>query len=202
MRWPTAVILVLIALVLAPMWYVAMQGPGPAEPVELDEEVTDIRPQEEVVDTPNELSPSQVGVIVWVALFVLLGVLTAAHRFMASGPRSAAGVRGRPAADGGRPADGDQPVDVPDWLVADDRQVVAYRAAPESTTGLAVMAVLTALSVAFSALFTWEYLGLARTQYFGAYAAGMFFSLAGLTIGYYAWFLAHVEVAEPRGHDQ
>jgi len=63
------------------------------------------------------------------------------------------------------------------------------------------MSGLTVLSIVFAALFTGEYLTLARTQYFGLYATGMFLSLALSTVAYYAWFMPHVEVAERRGHE-
>ena len=63
------------------------------------------------------------------------------------------------------------------------------------------MGALAVLAIVFAALFTGEYLTLARTQYFGIYAAGMFCSLALLTVAYYAWFVPHVEIAEHRGHD-
>ena len=95
-------------------------------------------------------------------------------------------------ADGGR-------ITMP-WLSTDERWVVEYHDASDAIEGLVVMGGLTVLAVVFAALFTGEYLTLARTQYFGVYAAGMFLSLAALTVAYYAWFMPHVEVAERRGH--
>ncbi|WP_226013389.1 hypothetical protein [Halomicrobium salinisoli] len=213
MRWPTVVVLVIVALVLAPMWVIASQGEGPVEEVELDHSVTEIRPLGGFVDTPNALSPSQVGVIVWVALFALYGVLAAAHRFMNAAvrppDRGAAEVGETAAADGGeanevsrsssdRRSDGG--VAASSWLRTDDRWIVEYSDASESVEGIVAMGGLTALAIVFAALFTGEYFTLARTQYFGVYAAGMFLSLAGLTVAYYAWFMPHVEVAERRGH--
>jgi len=238
MRWPTVVILVIVALVLAPMWTVAIQGEGPVEEVEMDHSVTEIRPLAGFVDTPNALSPSQVGVIVWVALFALYGVLAGAHRFMNAAvrppDRGAADVESADetaAADGGEPSDARRPsserhsdggerssvsasegsgdpseprsdggVTGPTWLRTDNRWIVEYSGASESAEGLVAMGGLTVLAIAFAALFTGEYFTLARTQYFGVYAAGMFLSLAGLTAAYYAWFMPHVEVAERRGH--
>lgn len=197
MRRPTIIILVLIAAVLIPMWVIAAQGPPSGERVELDSEKVGIKPTEEFVDTPNTLSPSQVGVIVWVALFALLGILVAVHRFMASivRPEHADGAGPPASTDGGRPKP-----NTAGWLSTDDRWVVTYKPAAESLTGLVSMAVLTGFVLLFAVLFTREYVTVARTQYFGVYAAGMFFSLAGLTVAYYAWFLPHVEVAERRKH--
>ncbi|SFR87226.1 hypothetical protein SAMN05216559_0325 [Halomicrobium zhouii] len=190
MRWPTAVIAVIVLLVLAPMWVIAIQGEGASEEVEIDRGVSEIQPLDGFLDTPNKLSPSQVGVIVWVALLALVGVVSAAHRFMneAVRPPDDAAV----AADGGSASAG--------WLDTDDRWVVEYYDASEQAEGLLAMGGLTVLAIVFAALFTGEYFTLARTQYFGVYAAGMFFSLAGLTIAYYAWFVPHVEVVEEREH--
>jgi flagellar basal body-associated protein FliL len=75
MRRGTVLVIIVIAAVLLPMWFVASQGEPPSEEIAIDQSVNEIRPLDGFVDTPNKLSPSQVGVIVWVALFVLLGVL-------------------------------------------------------------------------------------------------------------------------------
>jgi len=198
MRRNTILILALIALVLLPMWYVALHGEPPSEEIAIDESVTDLRPLDGFVDTPNKLSPSQVGVIVWVALFGLVAALTAVHRFMNDAvrpPDDAEPVGG----DGGTVADGGR-VSLP-WLETDDRWIVEYHDASDAIEGLVAMGGLTVLAIVFAALFTGEYLTLGRTQYFGVYAAGMFCSLALSTVAYYAWFMPHIEVAEHRGHE-
>lgn len=225
MRRETLVIGVIVALVLLPMWYVALQGEPPSEEVEIDRTVSEIRPLDGFLDTPNKLSPSQVGVIVWVALFALVGVLVAAHRFMNAAVRPTAAEPSRTdggSADDHRPAeaDVDSAVEDPDpgggpgsgprtdggttgtlpWFHTEGRSIVEYAPASESAEGIVVMGALTVLAIVFSALFTGEYLTLARTQYFGVYAAGLFLSLAALTVAYYAWFMPHVQVAERRGH--
>ncbi|ELZ84615.1 hypothetical protein C453_11391 [Haloferax elongans ATCC BAA-1513] len=191
MRRETIVVLLLVIAVLLPMWYVALHGEPPSEQIEIDQSVTEMRPLQEIVDTPEKLAPSQVGVIVWVALFGLVAVLTAVHRFMDSAVRSTR-------RDDTAVADGGQ-VGLP-WFWTDDRWVVEYRDATDAMEGILAMGGLTILAIVFAALFTGEYLTLARTQYFGVYAMGMFVSLALLTVSYYAWFLPHVEVAERRGH--
>jgi hypothetical protein len=201
MRRETLVILLVVALVLLPMWYVGLQGEPASEEVQIDQSVSEIRPLDGFVDTPNKLSPSQVGVVVWWALLVLLGVLTAAHRFMNEAVRPEdPGASSVPTADGGEPVaeDGGQPT-LP-WIETDDRWVVEHAPAADDLEGIVAIGGLTALSIVFAALFTGEYLTLARTQYFGVYAAGMFLSLAMLTVAYYAWFMPHIEVAEQRGH--
>ncbi len=190
-------VFVLVSLVLLPMWFVAIQGEPPTEEIEIDHSASEIRPLDGFVDTPNKLSPSQVGVIVWVALFALFGVLAAAHRFVNAAVRPPdAGPTARDdeaaATDGG--------VATPTWMQTRDRWVVEYHDASEGVEGIVAMGGLTVLSIVFAALFTGEYFTLARTQYFGIYAAGMFLSLTGLTVAYYAWFMPHIEVAERRGH--
>jgi len=191
MRWGTVVIVVLVALVLLPMWYVAIQGESPSREVAIDRSVSQITPLGGFVDTPTKLSPSQVGVIVWVALFALYGVLAGAHRFMNAAVRPA--PEDRVASDGGA-------VSGLSWIRTPDRRIVEYDRPSESTEGIVVMGALTVLAIVFAALFTGEYLTLARTQYFGLYATGLFLSLAALTVAYYAWFMPHVLVAERRGH--
>jgi hypothetical protein len=199
MRRNTVVIAALIVTVLLPMWYVALHGEPPSEEVAIDESVTDIRPLDGLVDTPNKLSPSQVGVVVWVALFALVGVLTAVHRFMNEAVRPPdegdASASEAVSADGGVRA-----VSLP-WLETGDRWIVEYHDATDAIEGLVAMGGLTVLAIVFAALFTGEYLTLARTQYFGVYATGMFVSLALSTVAYYAWFMPHIEVAEHRGHE-
>ncbi|ACV48582.1 MULTISPECIES: hypothetical protein [Halomicrobium] len=191
MRRNTTLIVLLIAAVLLPMWYVSLHGEPPSEEIAIDESVTDIRPLDGFVDTPNKLSPSQVGVIVWVGLFGLLGALMAVHRFMNDAVR--------PPDDAEAVADGGT-VSLP-WLETDERWIVEYHDATDAIEGLVAMGGLTVLAIVFAALFTGEYLTLARTQYFGVYAAGMFLSLALSTVAYYAWFMPHIEVAEHRGHE-
>jgi hypothetical protein len=192
MRRNTILIVLLVTAVLLPMWYVALHGEPPSEEIAIDESVTDLRPLEGPIDTPNKLSPSQVGVVVWVALFGLVGVLAGAHQFM---NRAVRPPEDAPVADGGQLT-----ASLP-WLESDNRWVVEYHDASDAIEGLVAMGGLTVLSIVFAALFTGEYLTLARTQYFGLYATGMFLSLALSTVAYYAWFMPHVEVAEYRRHD-
>ncbi|WP_251330511.1 hypothetical protein [Haloplanus pelagicus] len=193
MRRNTLLIGAMIVTVLLPMWFVALHGEPPSEEVAIDESVTEIRPLEGFVDAPNKLSPSQVGVVVWVALFGLVGALTAAHRFMNDAVRPPDDVDAAAETDGGV-------VTLP-WLETGRRWIVEYHDASDAIEGLIAMGGLTVLAIVFAALFTGEYLTLARTQYFGLYAAGMFTSLALSTVAYYAWFMPHIEVAERRGHD-
>ncbi|WP_415381239.1 hypothetical protein [Halosimplex sp. TS25] len=226
MRTRTLVVVLVVLAVLAPTWYVAIQGEPPSEEIAIDHSVSEIRPLDGFVDTPNKLSPSQVGVIVWVALLALLGVLAFFHRFMdrlarpPEGPSEAVADGGVASGEGRSPSNrsgGRSPRDDAasdasseprsdggivtfPWIETDDRWVVEYTDASDAIEGLVAMGGLTVLTIVFAALFTGEYLTLARTQYFGVYAFGMFMSLTGLTVSYYAWFMPHVEVAERRDH--
>lgn len=201
MRRGTVLVIVVIAAVLLPTWFVASQGEPPSEEIAIDQSVNEIRPLDGFVDTPNKLSPSQVGVIVWVALLVLLGVLAFFHRFMNRAARPQAGNRGvssHSESETGTATDGGT-VSLP-WLVTENRWIVEYAPSSDAVEGLLAMGLLSVLTIVFAALFTGEYFTLARTQYFGIYAFGMFMSLTGLTVSYYAWFMPHIEVAERRGH--
>lgn len=191
MEFRTIVIVLLLMAVLLPMWFIAIHGEPPTEEIEIDQSVSEIRPLEGFVDTPNKLSPSQVGVIVWVALLSLLGVLAFSHRFMNRAARPSEGVDPK-VTDGGTAG-------LP-WFETEHRWLVEYHPSSNDRQGLIAMGALTVLAISFAALFTGEYLTLARTQYFGLYAAGMFLSLTGLTVSYYAWFMPHVKVAERRDH--
>ncbi|MFD1647614.1 hypothetical protein [Haloarchaeobius litoreus] len=192
MRVDKLVVILLILAVLLPMWAVAIQGEPPSEEIRIDQSVSEIRPLDGFVDTPNKLSPSQVGVVVWVALLALLGVLSFFHRFM--------NYAARPDPDEQAVSDGGTVRPSFPWIETEDRWIVEYAPASDALAGLVAMGGLTVLTIVFAALFTGEYLTLARTQYFGIYAFGMFMSLTGLTVSYYAWFMPHVEVAERRGH--
>jgi hypothetical protein len=187
----TVVLVLLLLVVLVPMWFVALQGEPPSEEIQIDQSVNEIRPLDGFLDTPEKLSPSQVGVIVWLALFALLGTLAFFHRFMnwAARPEEESDAA---VTDGGTTGFG--------WFETDDRWLVEYYPSSDAIEGLLAMGGLTVLTITFAGLFTGEYLTLARTQYFGIYAFGMFMSLTGLTVSYYAWFMPHVEVAERRDH--
>lgn len=187
----TIVVLGIVLAVLLPMWYIGLQGEPPSEEIKIDHSVSEIRPLEGFIDTPNKLSPSQVGVIVWVALFGLIGVMAFFHRFMDRAARPDSGTSAAVTDGSGRT--------VP-WIETETRWITAYHPASDAAEGLVAMGGLTVLTITFAALFTGEYLTLARTQYFGIYAFGMFMSLAGLTVSYYAWFMPHIEVAERREH--
>lgn len=188
MRKRTVAILLIVAVVLLPTWFAALQGGEHVEEVGIDTSQTTIRPLQSVVHTPTALTPAQVGIIIWVALGLLLAVLVAVHRFVDHLARPS-GTTATP--DGG----------AVEWFETDHRWIAEYVPATESTEGLTVIVALSALVVVLAVLVVTEFTTLARTQYFGFYVGGIFLALAGLTAAYYAWFVPQVTVAEERYHE-
>lgn len=199
MRREWLVIWGVIAAALVPMWAVGAYGETAAGEMALDYTVSEIYPLDGFLDAPEKLSPSQVGVIVWIALLGTFGAIAGVHRFMQELVRPEEGTEPTPeaAADGGSRPTAERTAEF-SWLTAENRRIVAYEEPSDGVEGLVAMGGLTVLAIVFATLFTGEYLTLARTQYFGLYAAGMFLALALSTVAYYAWFMPHVEVAERR----
>ncbi|MFB6110497.1 MAG: hypothetical protein ABEJ60_06450 [Halodesulfurarchaeum sp.] len=185
MRTRTLAILLVVVAALLPTWFAATQAGHHVEEAGIDTDETAIRPLQEIIDTPNALTPAEVGVVIWVALGALLALLAGAHRFMAHGVRPST----------------DAPGEHPAWMDTEDRRVATAVGAVADNRGLLAIVALGLVVVAFSALTVTEFLTLARTQYAGVYVGGTFFGLAGLVIAYYGWFMPHVTVAEERYHD-
>ncbi|MDR5656429.1 hypothetical protein RH831_04445 [Halodesulfurarchaeum sp. HSR-GB] len=183
MRRRTLAILVLVAVVLAPTWFAAIQAPGEhAGAVGIDTSQTDMRPLQPILETPAAFTPAQVGVIIFLVLGVLMAILAALHRAMHGTGGTA------------------DPEDPAPWFQTEHRWLASYGAAPESADGLAVILGLMLGTVALSGLTVMEFVTLARTQYVGLYVGGIFLTLAGATAAYSAWFLPEVTVAEERYH--
>lgn len=189
MRTRTIGILLIVLVVLLPTWFAAIQPVEHAEEVGIDTTETDMRPLQSIVDTPNAMTPAQVGVVIWLALGVLMAVLAGFHRFMDDLVRPGNGPK--TVADGG-------PLD---WFQTDHRWITEYLGPRESDEGVLVILALSAMTVILSALVVVEFFTVARTQYVGLYVGGLFLGLAGMTAAYYAWFMPHVHVAEERYHD-
>ncbi|MFW5905420.1 MAG: hypothetical protein ACOCUO_01070 [archaeon] len=189
MRKRTIGILLIVLVALLPTWYAAAQPVEHVEEVGIDTEETDMRPLQSIVDTPEAFTPAQVGVVIWLALGALIGVLVAFHRFMDHMVRPASGPDAM--ADGGPQG----------WFKTEHRWIAEYVGPAESDEGVFAILALMVLTVMLSVLVVVEFLTLARTQYFGLYVGGLFLALAGMTAAYYAWFLPHVHVAEERYHE-
>ncbi len=187
MRAETLLILLLIGLVLAPMWFAAAQPTGNhVGEAEIDTTATDIRPLQSIVETPQELTPAQVGIVIWLVLGVLTGILALFHRTMH-------GSHGRDVTEA-------QPGSSMPWLQTDSRWIATFVAPSERADGLYVILALIGATVAFALLAVMEFTTLARTQFVGLYVGGIFFTLAGATAAYSAWFLPDITVAEERYH--
>jgi hypothetical protein len=187
MRTETALIVVLLAVVLAPTWFAAAQPSGshPGE-AEIDTEMTDMRPLQSLIETPQEFTPAQVGIVIWVVLGLLTAVLAVFHRAMHGSEQKGAA---------GEATSASMP-----WLDTDSRRIAFFEAPSKRVDGLYVILGLIAATVAFSLLAVMEFATLARTQFVGLYVAGIFFTMAGATAAYSAWFLPDITVAEERYH--
>lgn len=197
MRRETVLIVLLIAVVLVPMWYVALtsgtDGSGVSlgkgeDPVPVNASAS-IAPTAGFVDAPVEVGVNQSGVIVWWALFGLVGALVFAKRFVERVGRS------RPAIAPG----GERDFTVPAFLPTENRWVLEYWPALNSRAGLVVIAALSWSTVVFSGLLVLEGVAYARTQFIGVYAGMAFLSLALTVTAYAAYFLPDITVAEHRG---
>ncbi|SEN62669.1 hypothetical protein SAMN05216388_100456 [Halorientalis persicus] len=221
MRRETVLIVLLIASVLLPMWYVALTsgtegsgiGLGKGEdPVPVNQSA-DINPTGKFLPTPVEVGPNQSGVVTWVALLVTVAGMAGAARFMDRLGHTRESVAGSDVeTDGGHASDASGPssdsrsdggkpvVTVPPYLQTDTRWIVDYWPAPADRTGLIALAGLSWSTLVFAALLGLEGLGQARNQFIGVYAGMLFLSLAATVLVYAVFFTPSITVAERRDH--
>ncbi|MFB6166256.1 MAG: hypothetical protein ABEJ31_13940 [Haloarculaceae archaeon] len=200
MRRETVVIVLLIAAVLGPMWYVALtsgtEGGGiglgtGAEPVAVNQSAA-INPTGKFMPAPTEVGPNQAGVISWVALLVTVAVMVGATRFLHRLGHGTESVV----------ADGGGTIRVPPYLQTPERWIVDYWPAPANRTGLIAVAALSWTTVIFAALVAAEGLGAARNQFIGVYAGMAFLSMAATLLVYAVFFVPSINVAERRDHSE
>lgn len=193
-------IVVLLAVGLLPLWYVALVSGSPgttpslgtgAAPVAVNASTHTFAPTAGFLNGLTEVGTAQSGVLIWIALFVLVGALVLAFRFVDHlGGRSGTDV-------------GESKVDrvsVPSFLVGENRRILEYVTPSESRGGLAAVGALTWASVTLTCLLVWEGVTLARTQFLGLYFGGLLFTLALLVMTYAAYFVPHITVVETREH--
>lgn len=113
------------------MWVVTIQGEPPSEEIRIDGSVSEIRPLDGFVDTPNKLSSSQVGVVAWVALLTLVGVLPFFHRFMNYAAPQGCSARRAPRA---RPSGFEVPEDDVPFYIVSDRWPARTRSTPSRSS--------------------------------------------------------------------
>ncbi len=186
----TIIILLLIALVLAPVWYFSLASGEEKSPVVLKSGKGGIAPNETFLPTPVEVSEFAAGVVTWAALFVLVGMLYYTNQFVRVIGRSSGSI----ATDGG------VNLNLPSYLTSDGRQIADYWPAEYSTPGIVGMALTAWSTVVFAALFGLETFGYARTQFLGIYAGMMFLSIGAMTAIYTTWFIPDMVVVEDRSH--
>lgn len=201
MRRSTAIILVVIAAGLLPLWYFALVadtatgtvslGTG-AQPVAVNASAHAFTPTARfLVSAPVEVGSTQGGVVSWIALLVLVACLVACFRFI-----DHLGGRGEDAVRSG----GLDVVRVPSFLLKEDRRLLEYIWPPSTRAGLLSIGVLTWAAVTLAGLLVFEGVTLARTQFLGLYLGGLLLVLALLVMVYAAYFVPHITVVEPREH--
>lgn len=182
-------IVLLIGLVLAPMWYFALASGEPTAGVQLKTDTGRIVPTETFLPTPAEINSNVSGVVTWVALLSLVAMIVYTRRFTERVGHDSASVR----PDGGVSG-------LPSWLTSEDRRVLEYWPARMPSAGLVTLALLTWTVVAFAALLLWEGLNYARTQFLGIYAGMMLLTMGIWVAVYTTWFIPSITVAERREH--
>lgn len=199
MRRETAVILLLIAVVLLPMWYVAMtsgtEGGGigvgtGADPVAVNTS-GGLQPTGGYLPGPTEVGVNQAGVVAWTALLGMVGVMVGTKRFLDRISHLDDSV----ATDGGSTT-----ISVPPYMQTAHRRILDYRPAVSSRSGLLVVALLSWVDISFAGLLVDEGLGPARTQFLGTYAGMLFLALALTVLAYTAYFVPNITVVESRDH--
>jgi hypothetical protein len=207
----TVVILLLIAIVLGPMWFFALESAESESPVVLSQNEGAIDPTETFLPTPVEVNELVAGVITWLGLFALVGMIYYTHQFIRTlgqaresvtedEPADAVTTDGGQAA-GGR-ADGGVAASLPSYLLAGDRRLADYWPAQYATPGVVGIAIMSWSAVTFTLLFVMEALSWARTQYLGVYAGMVFLSLGVVVAVYTTWFIPSMHVVEGRGHEE
>lgn len=195
----TIVIFVLLALVLGPMWFFALASHSSSSAVVLSQDTGAIDPTGTFLPTPVEVNELVAGVITWIAVFALVGMIYYTHQFIRtvgeSGESAVEEREGRVAADGGVSAP------IPSYVLAGGRRLVDYWPAKYATPGVIGIAVMSWSTVTFSGLFVLEALSWARTQYLGIYGGMVLLSLGVLGAVYTTWFLPSMQVVEKRGHE-
>ncbi|KZN24329.1 hypothetical protein A4G99_07930 [Haladaptatus sp. R4] len=186
----TIIILLLIALVLAPVWYFSLAAGEEKSPVVLSSNKGSIAPNETFLPTPVEVGEFAAGVVSWAALFVLVGMLYYTNRFIRVIGRSSGSI----ATDGGIN------LNLPSYLTSDGRWIADFWPAEYSTPGIIGIALTAWSTVVFAALFGLETFGYARTQFLGIYAGMMFLSIGAMTAIYTTWFIPDMVVVEDRSH--
>lgn len=188
------------------MWWFAFVSTTTETPVTLSQEKGKIAPAEQVFPAPVEVNEFIAGVITWVAVFAVVGMIFYTHQFVRSVGQSGDPVDSTEQLTGPVAADGSggRSVNVsemlPSYLLTDDRWLADYWPARFSTPGMIGIAAMSWSAVVFAVLFVMEALSWARTQLLGIYGGMMFLSLGVLAAVYTIWFLPSMHIVEDRDH--
>ena len=198
----TGVIGLLIGVLLVPMWFFALASHESESAVVLSEDRGVINPTETFLPMPVEVNEFVAGVVTFVALFALMGMLYYTLRYIrviSHLRRSRAEHRdGTVAPDGGQTRDAPS---LPPYLLSGSRRLAEYWPADYATPGMIGIVVMSWTATSFSLLFGVEAFTWARTQYLGVYAGMAFISLGVFATIYTASFMPRIHVAEDRGHE-
>lgn len=190
MRRETAIILLLVGLVVLPVWYVAMVSGAMAHHEEVVLKPTpneSLNPLGHFMPMPVETGIYRSGVITWIALFALMGMLMLSTRYLRRVGREGDAISGEETSN----------LDLPPYLTK-GREIVAYWTPSASIGGVWLVGIFALLDVAFASLLASEVFGMARTQFIGLYAGFLMLSLAETVMLYYAHFVPSIDVVEAR----
>lgn len=192
----------LLAAVLGPMWGFAFVSTTTETPVTLSQEKGKIAPAEQVFPAPVEVNEYVAGVITWVAVFAVIGMIFYTHRFVRSVGQSGDPIDETEQSSETVAADGGINVRkmIPSYMLSDDRWIANYWPARFSTPGMVGIVAMSWSAIVFAVLFVMEALSWARTQLLGIYGGMMFLSLGVLVAVYTIWFLPSMHIVENREH--
>lgn len=188
----TIVILFLIALVMGPMWYLALVSATSQTEVVLSQNKGNIAPTERFIPSPVEVNEFMAGVIVWLALLILVWMIFYTHEFI-----RIVGQAEEPVV-----ANGGIQEALPSYFLSDDRWIADYWPAQFDTPGMIGIVAMSWSATVFAILFVMEALTWARTQFLGVYGGMMFLSLGVLVAVYSIWFLPSIHLVEKREHEE
>lgn len=191
MRRETAVILVLVALVVVPLWGLSIAAGNTNQPVAVHEPAnSSLNPTGRIVNTPTETSVYSSGILSFLGVFAIIGVVGWQTHVL-----DRLGRVGSPITDVAEMLPG-----LPAFVETEYRRVTAYWPAPATNTGLVLVAVLSLVASMFAILFAVEVLGPSRLQFLGLYGGLTSLSLALLVTVYLTYFVPSIEVEEDRTH--
>lgn len=191
MRRETAVVLILLAAVLIPLWGLSIAAGNITSSIAVKPPSNStLTPTAGFINTPTEFSVYWAGILSFLGVFAIVGVVGWQTKMI-----DRLGREGKPLSSENAPLP-----DVPEFIESEYRRVVAYWPMQADLKGVWLVGLFAFLAVVFAALFTSEAWNHSRLEFLGLYGALMFFSLAELVTMYATYFMPSIEVAENRDH--